>query len=121
MSKDKIDSSEATKVSEFPLETGPMRGITQGGLRPSTAIGVSGLVLGIDESERSTIAQNPEAFITYKMTYRCKHCGKEWTKISVEAKTLPRDYVIDEDEKTEADAETESEDAREVEYIREER
>jgi hypothetical protein len=98
-----------------------MRGITQGGLRPLTATGVSGLVLGLDESERNTIAQNPEAFITYKMTYGCKHCGRKWTKISVEAKPLPRDYVIDEDEKTDADAETESEDVREEEYIREER
>ena len=94
LSKDEIDSSEATKLSEFPLETSPVRGITQGGLRPFTSTGATGLVLGLNESDRSAIALHPEAFITYRMTYECNHCGKEWTKISVEAKPLPREYVV---------------------------
>jgi hypothetical protein len=117
LSKTEIDSSEATKISDFPIEMSPVRGITQGGF----PIAAMGLVLGLDESDRNAIALHPEAFITYKMTYRCKHCGKEWTRISVESKPLPREYVIDEEEKTEADAETETEEAREEEYVREER
>lgn len=52
------------------------------------------------------------------MSYKCEHCGKEWTKISVEEKPVPRDYVIDEEEKTDQDASTEAEEAREEEYAR---
>jgi hypothetical protein len=89
LSKEEIDSSEATKVSDFPVEMSPLTGMTQGGLSLGT-------ILGLDESERNAIAMNPEAFITYRLTYRCKHCGKEWTKISSEEKPLPRDYVLDE-------------------------
>jgi hypothetical protein len=121
LSKEEIDSAEAAKVVDFPLEMSPVRGITQGGLMPATTTGVMGLVIGLDESDRNAIASHPEAFLTYKMSYRCKHCGKEWTKISVETKSLPRDYVIDEEEKTDADAETEAEEAREGEYVEEER
>jgi MoaA/NifB/PqqE/SkfB family radical SAM enzyme len=98
LSKEEIDSGEATKVSDFPLEASPVRGITQGGLSPSTATGMAGLVLGLDDSDRSAIALHPEAFITYRMTYRCNHCGKEWTKISVETKPLPREYVVEDEE-----------------------
>ena len=79
------------------------------------------MVLGLDESMTNATTLHPEAFITYRMTYRCKHCGEEWTKISAETIPLPRDYVIDEKEKTDADADTEEEEAREEEYVREER
>jgi hypothetical protein len=121
LSKTEIDSSEATRVSDFPVEMSPIQGITQGGLTPGTATGIMGLVFGLDESDKNAIALHPEAFLTYKMTYRCKHCGKEWTSISVEEKPLPRGYVINEEEKTDADAEAETEEAREEEYVREER
>jgi hypothetical protein len=121
LSKEEIDSGEATKVGDFPMKMSPLKGITQGGVKPFIATGGMGLVTGLDESERSAVALHPEAFITYKMTYGCKHCGKEWTKISAETKPLPRDYVIDEAEKTDADAEVEAEGAREEEYVREER
>jgi len=121
LSKEEIDSSEATKVSDFPLEMSAVRGITEGGLAPVTATGMMGLVMGLDESERDAIALHPEAFRTYKMTYTCKHCGKQWTKISAETLPLPRNYVIDEEEKTDADAEAEAEEATEEEYVREER
>jgi hypothetical protein len=29
-------------------------------------------------------------FITYKILYRCKHCGKEWTKTSTEENEIAR-------------------------------
>jgi hypothetical protein len=121
LSKTEIDSSEATKVSDFPLEMSPIHGIARGGLPAVTTTGIMGLVFGLDESDRNRIALHPAAFLTYRMTYRCKHCGKEWTRISVESKPLPREYVIDEEEKTDADAEAETEKAREEEYVREER
>jgi hypothetical protein len=121
LSKTEIDSSEATKMSDFPVEMSPVQGITQGGLRPAIAGGMMGLVFGLEESDRNAIALHPEAFLTYKMTYRCKHCGKEWTRISIESKPLPREYVVDEEEKTDADAEAEAGEAREEEYVREER
>ena len=59
-------------------------------------------------------------FTTYKETYRCKHCRKEWTKLSVEEVGIPKQYVEDEEEKTEYDAEQETKEAREEEYAREE-
>jgi ribosomal protein L44E len=58
-----------------------------------------------------------EDLITYKLTFRCKHCGKEWTKLSNKEVDLPRSYVLGEEEKTEYDAEEEG--AREEEYVRE--
>jgi DNA-directed RNA polymerase subunit RPC12/RpoP len=72
-------------------------------------------------SNTGTIARNPQAFTTWKTTYGCKHCGKEWTKLSVEEKPIPRQYLVDDQEKTDYDAEREAEEAREEEYVRESR
>lgn len=77
------------------------------------------MLLGLDVRDRETIAMRPEAFITYKVGYKCKHCGQVWSKIEMEEKPLPRDYVVDDEEKTDADAEVEDEAAREEEYARE--
>ncbi len=96
VSKEQIDSSEVTK----------QRDVFFGG----------GRVVSIDR-----IADHPEAYITYKLTYRCKHCGKEWSKLDVEEVGLSKEYVEDEEEKTEYDAEQEAKEAREEEYAREER
>jgi hypothetical protein len=102
-------------VGDFPVETNFAGGITEGGL----GVGRGSLVLGLSEDERHTVAISPEAFITYKSLYKCKHCGREWTKISVEAKKIPRAYVEDEGEKTDYDAHVEEEEAREEQYARE--
>lgn len=107
LSREQVDSSELTKASEFPLELG-----SQGGL-------LFNPLFGPTDEERSAIALRPEAFLTFKETYRCKHCGKEWTKITVEEKPLPLEYVEDEEEKTDYDADVEEEAAREEEYARE--
>jgi hypothetical protein len=112
LSKEKIDSSQATKVGDFPIEMSSLGGLSEGGLTPVDAGGLMGMVLGLDESTRNAIALQPEAFITYRMTYRCKHRGKEWTRTSAETIPLPRDHVIDEEERTDADADTEREEAR---------
>ena len=41
-----------------------------------------------------------EDWVSYKLTYRCKHCGKEWTKMSEKEVELPRSYVKEEYEGT---------------------
>ncbi len=83
----------------------------QGGLYFSPAFGLT-------EEERAAVAMRPEAYIAYKSIFQCKHCGKEWAKISVEEIPIPREYVENEEEKTDADAEREEEEAREEEYNR---
>jgi len=115
LSKEQVDSSEVTKVNDFPIETNRMTGQTMEG---GFAIGHGPLFLGLSEEERNMVAMRPEAFITYKVSYECKHCGKKWTKLQVEEKPLPREYVKDEEEKTDYDAHVEAEEAREEEYAR---
>jgi|SRR6267143_5816554 len=115
LSKEQIDASEAASVGDFPIETNWAGGITEGGL----LISRGSMVLPLSAEEREAVAVSPAAFITYKSLYKCKHCGKEWTKISVEAKKIPRAYVEDEGEKTDYDAHVEEEEAREEQYARE--
>ena len=110
LSKEQVDSSEEARVGDFPVETNWAGGLREGGLV---------LGRGISDDEKEASAMQPEAFITYKSLYKCKHCGKEWTKISVEAKPIPRAYVEDEGEKTDYDAHLEAEEEREREYSRE--
>lgn len=74
------------------------------------------LIFGLSEDQKKTIAVGPEAFITYRLCYQCKHCGKQSVKLSVEEKPLPREYVEDEKEKTDYDAHLEEEQMREKEY-----
>jgi hypothetical protein len=31
--------------------------------------------------------------LLYKITYQCKHCGKEWTKLSEEDVEIPHEYL----------------------------
>jgi hypothetical protein len=111
LAKEQVDSAEVTKVSDFPMEENSFTGqIMQGGFAMNQGL----LILGLSEGERQAVAMRPEAFISYRLSYRCKHCGKTWTKL-VEKKPLPRAYVVDEEEKTDYDAHIEEE-AREDEY-----
>ncbi len=112
LSKEQVDSSEVTRVSDFPVEWARGGQVSEGGLYFSS-------VFGPTEDERAAVAARPEAFITYKALYKCKHCGKEWTKLSVEEIPIPREYVEDEEEKTDYDAHVEEEEAREEQYARE--
>jgi len=75
------------------------------------------LGLAIDTGER--VADHPEAFVTYKFTYRCRHCGREWDKFKIQEVVL-KEFVEDEDERGDFDADREAEDAREEEYPRQE-
>ncbi len=76
------------------------------------------LGLAIDTGER--VADRPEAFITYKFTYRCRDCGKEWDKFKIREVEVPREFVEDEEERSDYEADIETEDAREEEYARQE-
>ncbi len=109
VSKEQIDSREVTKQRDVFFEGS---GRIPGTLTRAPLTG--------PEVEIERIADHPEAYITNKLTYRCKHCGKEWTKLSVEEVGIPKEYVEDEEEKTEYDAEQEAKEAREEEYAREE-
>jgi hypothetical protein len=59
-----------------------------------------------------------EFFTTYKILYRCKHCGKEWTKMSTEEIAIPRREAGTE-QAMDADVEREEEVAKEEQYARE--
>ena len=75
--------------------------------------------MGVTVETGERIADHPEAFITYRYLYRCKDCGKEWSKFKVQEVGIPREYPEDEDEKTDYDADKEEEEAREEQYARE--
>lgn len=103
LSKEQIDSSMLGRASDFPMNATRGGQIEQGGSYFSP-------ILGPTDDERAAFAMNPEAFLTYKTLYRCKHCGKEWTQVSVEKMEIPREYVEDEEEeKTDYDAHLEEE------------
>jgi hypothetical protein len=108
LSKEQVDSSEVAKAGKLGLTGGITETVPSRGL----------LLFGLSEDRRHAVAMHPEAFITYSLNYRCKHCGKEWTKLSVEEKRIPREYLEDEREKTDYDAHVEEEEAREEEYAR---
>jgi hypothetical protein len=110
LSKEQVDSSEIAKVSDFQ-GAGPS--MTHGRF-----VSRSSLTFGLSEHEQEAVSMRPEAFITYKASYKCKHCGKEWTKLHVEEKPIPREYLEDEREKTDYDAHLEEEEAREEDYAR---
>jgi hypothetical protein len=115
LSKEQVDSSEVGNVGDFPLE----RSVLSGQLMEGGFVRGGSLILGLSEGQREAVAMRPEAFIAYKLSYRCKHCGKEWAHLSVEEKPIPRAYVEAEREKTDYDAHVEEERAREEEYARE--
>lgn len=88
-----MDSREATKVSDFPIEPG-IHDETQGGFYRRRGA----LFHGLSEEEKKSVALNREAFVTYEVALRCKHCGKERSKLSVEKVRLSREYVAEERE-----------------------
>ena len=54
--------------------------------------------------------------ITYQKHYRCKHCGKEWTKMSEKVLKVPGRYIPAD----ESQVAREEEKAKEEQYAREE-
>lgn len=94
MSKEEVDYNELTRATDFPLVSGPLGGTSRGGIMLSRG----SPVLGLSDEEERAVAMHPETFITYKVGFKCKHCGETWTKIMVEEKQLPREYVLDEED-----------------------
>ena len=76
---------------------------TEGMLRepPRTAFGRVGTPSLVDPSP-------VEFFTTFKVVYRCKHCGKEWTRTETEEREVERRYAGPE-QASEADVEGEAE------------
>jgi hypothetical protein len=95
MSKQEIDTVEALKEKDAFYRMG----------------------ITIETGER--IGDHPEAFITYKFTYRCRDCGKTWSKFKVEEVELPREYLESEEEKADYDGDAEEEEAREEQFASE--
>ena len=95
LSKEEIDTGEALKEKDAFFKMG----------------------ITIETGER--MADHPEAFITSKFTYKCRDCGKEWYKFKVREVEIPREYLEDEEEKTDYDADKEDDEAREEQYASE--
>ena len=92
MSKEEIDTAEALKEKDAFFKMG----------------------ITIETGER--VADHPEAFVTSRFAYRCGECGKDWTKFRVREVGVHREYVEDEEEKTDYDEAKDEEDAREEPY-----
>ncbi len=105
VSKAEVDSSEIAKETDF-------------GLVPALGGGPHGAAVWPEDGIQR-IVDHPEEVVAYKLNYKCKHCGKEWNKISVEKIDIPKEYVEDEEEETDYDAEIETREAREEEMARE--
>ena len=75
--------------------------------------------MGITVETGERLADHPEAFVADRFAYRCRECGKEWTKFRVRDVGINREEVEDEEEKTGFDARKEEEDATEEQYARE--
>jgi hypothetical protein len=85
LSKEEVDTGEALKGKDVLFNMG----------------------LNIELGER--ISDHPKDFLTYKFAYRCRDCGKEWSKFRVREVGIPTEYVEDEEEKTDYDAKKEEE------------
>jgi hypothetical protein len=95
LSKEEIDTAEALKEKDAFFKMG----------------------ITIETGERLT--DHPEAFVTHRFAYKCRDCGKEWTKFGVREVGIPGEYVEDDEDKTDYDTGKEEEDAREEQYARE--
>ncbi len=95
LSKEVIDAAEALKEKDALFKMG----------------------ITIETGER--LADRPDEFIAQRFAYRCKECGKEWTKFKVQEVGTNREDVEDDEEKTDFDSGKEDEDAREEQYASE--
>ena len=95
LSKEEIDTVEALKEKDAFFKMG----------------------ITIETGER--MADHPEAFVTSKFAYKCRDCGKEWNKFKVREVGIPREYLEDEEERTDYEADKDEEDGREEQYASE--
>jgi hypothetical protein len=95
LSKEVIDAAEALKEKDALFKMG----------------------ITIETGER--LADHPDDFIAERFAYRCKECGKDWTKFKVREVGINREDVEDDEGKVDFDAGKEEEDAREEQYASE--
>lgn len=65
--------------------------------------------LGVPVETGERITENPELFVTYKLGFKCRQCGKEWSKLKLEGVKVPKEYAESEDEETDNDGESDEE------------
>ena len=94
LSKEVVDTAEAFKEKDALFKMG----------------------ITIETGER--LADNPEAFVIDRFAYRCRECGKEWTRFRVR-EVVPRESVEDEEETTDYDVGKAEEDGGEEQYASE--
>ncbi len=60
-------------------------------------------MLGARLNELERMREQPEAFLTYRIAYKCKHCRKEWNTISTKEVKIPEAYIDSEQGKGEGE------------------
>ena len=75
--------------------------------------------LGVPVETGERMADNPEMFVTYKLGFKCRQCGKEWSGLKVEGIQAPKEYAETEEEESDNDPQGEEEEAREEQYAEE--
>lgn len=75
--------------------------------------------LGVPVETGERIADNPEMFATFKLGFKCRQCGKEWSKLTIEGVTVPKEYAESEDEGADGDVYREEEEPGEEQYAEE--
>jgi hypothetical protein len=107
------------EVSKEQVDSALVKSSTQPGRVGTTRLSRLGSgQLGQPPSPERPEYAPSEDFLTYQVPYRCKYCGKEWTKLEEKEVDIPRSYVGAEQEKTDVDAGREEEAAREEDYAR---
>ena len=76
--------------------------------------------LGVPVDTGEKIVENPEMFATYKLGFKCRQCGKEWSKLTVEGVRAPKEYVENEDPESDYDDGSEEADGEEEDQFVEE-
>ena len=74
--------------------------------------------LGVPVETGERITENPEQFVTYKLGFKCRQCGKEWSKLKLEGVKTPKGYTESEDDEPDYNGESE-EDPEEEQFAEE--
>ena len=61
--------------------------------------------LGVPVETGERMTDNPEMFLTYKLGFKCRQCGKEWSKLKVEGVKTPKDHGESDGEESDYDDE----------------
>lgn len=75
--------------------------------------------LGVPVETGEKMVENPEMFVTYKLGFKCRQCGKEWSNFKVEGVKVPRESAEGEDEVSDFDVEVDEDDPVEEQFAEE--